>query len=77
LHGKGPGAVELAFRVGSLDLSDSPVAGSENQKLMDYTLGVNWHLTRNTRLMLNYVYTDSDSDVGDATAVLARFQIDF
>ena len=77
LHGKGLGAVELAFRIGSLDLTNSPVANSDNQKLIDYTFGINWYLTRNTRLMLNYVYTDSESDVGDATAVLARIQIDF
>ncbi|NQZ58736.1 MAG: hypothetical protein HRT88_14880, partial [Lentisphaeraceae bacterium] len=77
VKGSGCGALEVAFRIGSLDLSDSPVAGRGYEKMTDYALGFNWYFTQQTRLMLNYVYTDSDSAVGDANAFLARIQIDF
>ena len=46
------------------------------------TLGVNWYLNPNTRVMLNYVKadptldSDGDSD-GDADLFGMRFQIDF
>jgi phosphate-selective porin OprO and OprP len=74
---KGMGAVELAMRIGGLDLSDSPVTNTGNESLTDYAFGVNWYFNSNTRLMLNYVYTDSDSNTGDAKALFARVQIDF
>ncbi len=46
------------------------------------TLGVNWYLNPNTRVMFNYVKADptldSDGDDdGDADLLSMRFQIDF
>lgn len=55
----GFGAVELAARLGFLDF-DSPnlppdVNGMPSStKLYEATVGVNWYLNRNTRIMLNY-----------------------
>jgi len=49
------GAVELAARYSFLDLNDEMLRGGEEQ---DVTLGVNWYLYSNVRLMLNYVYAD-------------------
>ncbi len=71
--GGGTGAVELALRYSSIDLSDAGVAGGE---LDDITVGVNWHLNPNTRVMANYVRADLDS-VGEADVFQMRFQLDF
>ncbi|RMF25515.1 MAG: porin, partial [Deltaproteobacteria bacterium] len=72
-EGRGPGAVELAVRYSSLDLSDAAVAGGE---LDDVTAGVNWYLNPNTRVMANYVHADLDA-AGEADVFQMRFQIDF
>jgi phosphate-selective porin OprO/OprP len=69
----GPGAWEVAVRYSSVDLDDSSVAGGE---LDDVTVGLNWYLNPNTRLMWNYIHADKD-DVGNADMFLARLQIDF
>jgi phosphate-selective porin OprO/OprP len=70
---KGPGAWEVAVRYSSVDLDDSSVSGGE---LDDVTVGLNWYLNPNTRLMWNYVHADKEG-VGDADIFLARLQIDF
>lgn len=94
----GIGAIELAVRYSALNLIDgkseitdgaylgsSLVAGGQ---LSDITVGLNWYLSPNTRIMLNYVYTDvsnagigKDPDniekVGNAGFFRTRFQIDF
>ncbi len=51
--GFGPGAWELAVRVGQLDLDSGPVRGG---RLTDLTTGVNWHLNPFLRLTANHVY---------------------
>ncbi|MFQ5511182.1 MAG: OprO/OprP family phosphate-selective porin [Candidatus Krumholzibacteriia bacterium] len=71
--GSGHGAVELAVRVAFLDLNSAPVLGGE---MTDVTVGVNWYLNPNTRVMMNYVRSDVDN-VGTANIVQTRFQIDF
>ncbi len=69
----GWGAWELAVRYSHLDLDDGPIQGGT---LDDVTLGVNWYLNPNTRIMLNYIRSDLD-DVGDANIFQSRFQIHF
>jgi phosphate-selective porin OprO/OprP len=71
--GTGSGAVEIAARVAVLDLNAAPVFGGE---MTDVTLGVNWYLNPNTRVMVNYIRSDVDT-VGAANIVQTRFQIDF
>ncbi|MEE9269056.1 MAG: porin [Candidatus Krumholzibacteria bacterium] len=71
--GTGSGAVELAVRVAVLDLNAAPVLGGE---MTDITLGVNWYLNPNTRVMVNYIRSDVDN-IGVANVVQTRFQIDF
>jgi len=69
----GAGAWELAARFSKLDLTDGPITGGE---LRDWTLGVNWYLNPNSRVMWNYVRADLDK-VGDANIFQMRFQVDF
>ena len=81
-YGKdGAGAWELALRYSNLDIDApaavSPLAGNLN----DITLGANWYLNPNTRIMFNYVMGDLDSNTdaydGNITAFMMRFQVDF
>jgi phosphate-selective porin OprO/OprP len=69
----GLGAWEVGVRYSQVDLNDSIVSGGE---LDDITIGLNWHLNPNVRVMLNYVRADLD-DVGDADIFQTRFQVDF
>ena len=69
----GWGAWEIAGRYSHLDLNDGPVEGG---KLDAYTLGLNWHLNNNTRMMWNYVYADRDK-IGKANLYQMRFQVHF
>ena len=78
--GKGIGAIELAARYSKLDLSDKFIDGG---KLNDLTLGINWYLNPNTKVMINYVHAEADlsnaGNIRDGNADLlgVRFQIDF
>lgn len=74
----GIGAWELAARWSWLDLNDSEVNGGEQN---DITVGINWHLNPNYRLMLNYVYAKVEDRPGfadgNADIIQTRFQVDF
>jgi phosphate-selective porin OprO/OprP len=79
--GKGMGAIELTARYSELDLSDRDIDGG---RLQDLTLGINWYLNPNTRVMLNYVRANVDRlvssvrlDDANADLLSMRFQIDF
>lgn len=72
----GWGAWELALRYSTLDLDEGIIRGGN---MTDYTIGLNWYLNPNARIMLNYVLADIDHDLysGDFEALQTRFQINF
>lgn len=69
----GTGAWEIAARYSDLDLTNGGIDGG---RLQDMTLGVNWYLNPNTRLMWNYVFADR-ADLGNASILQMRLQVDF
>lgn len=71
--GNGDGAIELLARYSHADLNDGDILGGE---IDDVTLGVNWYLHANARVMLNYIYASQDT-IGDAHILQNRFQVDF
>jgi len=74
---RGFGAWEMAARYSSLDLQDTN-EGAVGGELDDYTIGLNWYLNPNVRVMFNYVMADPDKKYGDSLNVFeTRFQIDF
>jgi phosphate-selective porin OprO and OprP len=69
------GAFEIAARVSQMDFSSV-----ENGTLDDITLGLNWYLNPNTRVMMNYVMGEMTNYQGEITkenAIMMRVQIDF
>jgi phosphate-selective porin OprO/OprP len=51
------GELEFAVRYSMLDLSDRDIRGGEERNI---SLGINWYLSRQTRLMANYIIVDND-----------------
>ncbi len=83
LKGPGFGAVELAARYSEINLNDEGIQGGKEQ---NETVGVNWYLNPNTRLMLDYVHAhvddttyldDSGCHDGNSNTVETRFQVNF
>ncbi len=72
----GPGAVELALRYSSIDVTDPPIYGGRQD---DITAGINWYLNPNMRMMLNYVHAGIDHPLYDdpLNILQTRFQFDF
>ncbi|MEM8883748.1 MAG: porin, partial [Planctomycetota bacterium] len=75
----GRGAVEIAIRWDSTDLTDANIDGGEMDSL---SVNVNWYWNPNTRMMFGYVWTDitgGPNVSGDANLnyVIIRWQIDF
>jgi phosphate-selective porin OprO/OprP len=70
----GKGAIELVARVSNMDLT----AANEGN-LDDITVGVNWYLNPNTRVMINYVMGEmtNETEVITENAVMMRVQLDF
>lgn len=75
---KGPGAWEVAVRYSKLNLNDGSLPDSA-RNMQDFTVGVNWYLTRNARITGNYVRSCvKGSDTSDAVDIfLLRFQLAF
>ncbi len=72
------GAVELAVRASQIDLRDETVDGG---RARDLTLGVNWYIRSNVRLMFNYIYVDGKQPgtgfAADPQIFQLRFQVHF
>jgi phosphate-selective porin OprO/OprP len=78
--GSGVGAWEAGIRYAFLDLNDQEIYGGE---LTDITVGLNWYMTPNARMMFNYVNSSVENvgsdgtDAGSANIFQTRFQIFF
>ena len=70
----GWGAIEFAVRLSSMDLMTAN-AGT----LEDITVGINWYLNPNTRVMLNYVMGEmiNGEEIITEDAVMMRVQLSF
>jgi len=73
---RGWGAWEVAARYSQVDLNDGPIQGGTEENV---TLGVNWYLNANTRIMVNYIYAQIDNSRydGDLEILQSRVQVDF
>ncbi len=74
LDGPGTGAWELALRWSHTNLSSGAVSGGVMDNL---TLGLNWYVNTHTRMMLNYIRTDTDAGRPDGNLLMMRAQIGF
>ncbi len=87
---KGWGAWELGLRYSYVDLNEFLLARYDNEDLSwywrggtleDYTIGLNWQLNPNARVMFNYIkaYVDHPHIWDEASAEIfqMRFQVDF
>ncbi len=75
--GFGPGAIELAVRYSMVDSIDDDYDGG---KMEHYTVGLNWYLNRETRLMFNYIYLDAERMNGKrskGSVIAARIMFEF
>ena len=71
----GGGAWEVAARYSRIDFIDADIAGG---KLDSFTLGLNWYLNPNTRIMFNQVYSKGyERFPGTLCTTQMRIQIDF
>lgn len=76
----GLGAVELVARYSTMDLTDYQ-GDNTGDKITNLTVGFNWYLNKNTRIMYNYTNGDFNDFAiyGDdnLNGHLIRFQVDF
>ncbi len=71
----GYGAFELVARIDGIDLNDGAITGGEQQTV---SLGLNWYLNPNTRMMFHLLFTDVDAPKsGDLIIFVTRFQFFF
>lgn len=73
------GALELAARYTTLDLTDEDILGGE---LRSTTFGINWYPTSRTKFSANYVLANADENAAtapddDPSVFLLRAQVDF
>jgi len=67
------GGWQVNARYSSVDMNDGSLAGGQ---VDDVTLGLNWQLNPNMRVMFNYVRSMPE-DEGEANIFMVRTQIDF
>lgn len=76
----GIGAWELVTRYDTIDLNDQG-AGILGGEMSNWVLGLNWYLTSNIRMMLNYMMVDTDENAvvanDDPNVINLRAQWDF
>ncbi len=72
----GCGAWEVLARYSALDLTDD---GVDEGELNDITLGLNWYLNPNTRVVVNYILADLDptEPADDGTTSILGFRVQF
>ena len=70
----GLGAWEVAARYSYLNLEDKNINGG---RMEDVTVGLNWYLNPNVKVMWDYVHSGEDNWSTSSDAFLMRFQIDF
>jgi phosphate-selective porin OprO/OprP len=56
----GWGAIEFGLRYSTLDLTDGPVLGGEQDNL---TFGINWYFTEYSKTMFNWAHFDADKSL--------------
>lgn len=64
------GALEIMARYSTVDLTDAAISGGE---MRNVSLGLNWYLNAESRLMLNYVRSEVRG-AGESNLFLLRFQ---
>jgi len=72
----GRGAWQVAFRIDDLNVSDQNIQGG---RLVNLTLGLNWHLNPYTRMYFNYVHAMLDrnspsASYGNLVGLRAQFE---
>ena len=71
----GYGAVSFVARYDTLDQNDNGIIGGELDTIV---LGVNWWMTNNTRLALNYFDLDAENGTREGgQGIVTRLQLDF
>lgn len=84
----GPGAWELAYRCGWMELGELSCArydasGMKLGRTLNHAFGLNWYLNKNCRMMFNYVLSNTDytgkyaGKEGTENVFQTRFQIAF
>lgn len=74
----GTGAIELAARYSWMDLNDNVghSVSTQGGEMKSITLGVNWYVNNNARVMWNYLHATVEN-VGNADGLQMRVKIDF
>jgi len=72
----GKGAWEVAYRLSTIDLNDADITGGN---ATTHTLGLNWYLTPNMRVVLNYINAETrkDGTTGIENIFMTRYQYDW
>jgi phosphate-selective porin OprO/OprP len=71
---RGTGAWELAARFSNIDLNDGTITGGTED---NFTLGANWYINPNMKIMLNFVHGEINDTLydDDFDSVSTRFQV--